>query len=50
MPNHDAERFRKQAQDCVEQAERAISPIDKETWLRVAEEWLKLAVSAEGRR
>jgi hypothetical protein len=29
---------------------RAISPLDKEAWLKVAEEWLKLALSAEGRK
>jgi hypothetical protein len=45
----DADRFRKQARECVEQAERSISPLDKETWLRVAAEWMKLAQSAEDR-
>jgi len=45
----DAARFRKQAEECRDQAAKAISPIDKEAWLRVAEEWLKLALSAERR-
>jgi len=49
MPNNDADRFRKQAQECVEQAERSISPLDKETWLRVAAEWMKLAQSVDDR-
>jgi hypothetical protein len=49
MTDTEAARFRRQAQECVEQAERSISPIDKETWLRVAAEWLKLAQSAEDR-
>jgi hypothetical protein len=42
MPSNEAARFRQQAQECVEQAERSISPDDKETWLRVAAEWMKL--------
>jgi hypothetical protein len=28
-------------------AERAVSPLDKEEWLRLAEEWLELAESAQ---
>jgi hypothetical protein len=50
MSADDAARFRKQGEECREQAARAISPLDKEAWLRVAEEWLKLALSVEGRR
>jgi hypothetical protein len=50
MPDDDADRFRKQAEEAREQAAKAISPLDKEAWLRVAEEWLKLALSVEGRR
>ena len=46
----DAARFRKQAEEAREQAAKAISPLDKEAWLRVAEEWLKLATSADGRK
>jgi hypothetical protein len=48
MSKDDAVRFRKQAQEYREQAAKALS-IDKEAWLRVAEEWLKLALSAESR-
>jgi hypothetical protein len=43
----DAARFRKQAEECREQAARALSPLDKEAWLRVAEEWLKLALRCQ---
>jgi hypothetical protein len=50
MPEDDAARFRKQAEECRQQAERAISPLDKEEWLRVAGEWIKLAQSAERHR
>jgi hypothetical protein len=50
MSKDDAIRFRKQAEECRDQAAKAISPLDTEAWLRVAEEWLKLALSAERRR
>jgi hypothetical protein len=50
MPNDDADRFREQAKECTEQAAKVVSPLDKEAWLRVAQEWLKLALSIEGRR
>jgi hypothetical protein len=46
----DANRFRKQADDAREQAAKAVSPLDQAAWLRVADDWLKLAVSVEGRR
>jgi len=48
MSKDEADRFRKQAEECREQAAKALSPLDKEAWLRVAEEWLKLALSADG--
>jgi hypothetical protein len=47
--SHDSARYRKQADEAREQAAKVISPLDKEAWLRVAEEWLKLAESADGR-
>jgi hypothetical protein len=50
MSDDDAARFRKQAEDCRAQAAKAVSPLDNEAWLRAAEEWLKLASSAESRR
>jgi hypothetical protein len=49
MSDHEAARFRQQAEDCHQQAAKAVSPLDKESWLRVAAEWLKLAVSADYR-
>jgi hypothetical protein len=45
----DSARFRKQAEVCLEQAAKAISPLDKEAWLRMAEEWFKLAVAGDGK-
>jgi hypothetical protein len=50
MHRDDAARFRKQAEESREQAAKAVSPLDKEAWLRLAEEWLKLAMTVEGRR
>jgi hypothetical protein len=44
---NDAERFRKEAEECRELAEKAMSPLDKEAWMRLAEDWLKLAQEAE---
>jgi hypothetical protein len=49
MSEDDAARFRKQAEECREQAAKAFSPLDKEAWLRTAEEWIKLAMSVEER-
>ncbi|WFU74939.1 hypothetical protein [Bradyrhizobium sp. CB2312] len=45
----DAELFRKEAEDCLHLAEKAISALDKEEWQRLAAEWLKLAQEAESR-
>jgi hypothetical protein len=50
MSEDEAARFRKQAEECREQAAKAFSPLDKEAWLRTAEEWIKLAMSVEERR
>ncbi|MBO4228080.1 hypothetical protein [Bradyrhizobium neotropicale] len=43
----DAQRFRKQAQECQELAGKAENARDKEAWLLLAEDWLKLAQGAE---
>jgi hypothetical protein len=45
----DVARFRKQAEEARDHANRAFSQLDKEAWLRIAEDWLTLAVSAEQR-
>jgi hypothetical protein len=49
MSEQDAIRFRKQAEEARQHAERAISLLDKEAWLRVAGEWIKLAEEVEKR-
>jgi hypothetical protein len=43
----DADRFCKLAEECRDQAAKAIGPLDKEARLRLAGEWIKLAQSAE---
>jgi erythromycin esterase-like protein len=45
----EADRFRKQADECREQAERAINPLDEERWLRLTRDWTKMAQDAEAR-
>jgi hypothetical protein len=50
MSDDDAARFRKQAEECREQAAKAISPLDKEAWLRTAGEWLKLGQAIDDRK
>ena len=46
MPESDADRFRWKAEECRKSAEQADDPIDKEAWLQLASEWLKLAEDA----
>jgi hypothetical protein len=43
-----AAKFRKKAEEA--QVAKAVNPIDKEAWLRLAEEWLKMASSVDARR
>jgi hypothetical protein len=50
MSEHDVTRFRALANECRQLAERAINPLDKEAWLRLAGEWLKMAQEAEKNR
>jgi hypothetical protein len=45
----EGDRFRKQAEDCRQKAERAVSPHDRDFWLRLAADWTKLPQSAEDR-
>jgi hypothetical protein len=50
MPDDEAAKYRAQADECRRQAEKAISPRDKEAWLKVAGEWANLAQSVDDRR
>jgi hypothetical protein len=49
MSGNDADRCRKQAEEARQQAEKVISPLDKEAWLRVADAFIKLAKSIDAR-
>jgi hypothetical protein len=42
MPGDNADRYREKAKEATEQAAKVLSPLDKEAWLRIAQEWLKL--------
>ena len=50
MTEDDIERFRQQAEECRREAEKAVSPLDKEAWLKLAADWLRLAQDVEERR
>jgi hypothetical protein len=50
MSETDTDRFLKNADECFQQAEKAHSPLDQEMWLRLAEEWKRLAQAAKGAR
>jgi hypothetical protein len=47
MSNSQADEFRKQAEECRQLAATALKAIDKAFWLRLAEDWLKLAQEAD---
>jgi hypothetical protein len=50
MTETDAERYRKQAEECRKLAERSANQLDKNSWLHLAEDWTKLAEADEERR
>lgn len=43
----DADDFRKQAEDARNHAARSLKQVDKAFWLRLAEDWIKLAQEAD---
>jgi uncharacterized alpha-E superfamily protein len=43
MPDIEPDKFRREAKECRRNAEQARTPIDREAWLRLAEDWMKLA-------
>jgi hypothetical protein len=46
MSEEEADRYRVEAEECRRIAERAIKQPDKEAWLRLAADWMKLAEGA----
>jgi hypothetical protein len=49
MPENNADRYRRQAEVCEELAARTNSEMERDAWLRLAADWLKLADEAEKR-
>lgn len=47
MTEIDPTKFRKQANECHEQASKARNPVDQLAWLRLAEGLIKLANGME---
>jgi hypothetical protein len=50
MTETDAERYRKRADECRKLAERTANHFDHQSWLHLAEDWIKLAEADEERR
>ncbi|MCK1445864.1 hypothetical protein IVB34_22065 [Bradyrhizobium sp. 2] len=46
MSEKEADHYRFEAEECRRLAEKAIKQWDKEAWLRLAADWLKLAEGA----
>ena len=42
-------RFVNEVEECLRQAKMAIDPLDKQAWLELAEDWMKLARAAKER-
>jgi len=43
----NAARYFRLAKNCLDEAEKATSPVDKEAWLKLREEWLAMAEKAQ---
>ena len=41
------DKYRRHAEEARQQAEKCISPLDKESWLKIEKGWLQLAQKAE---
>jgi hypothetical protein len=50
MTKVEAGRFLREAEDCLQQAVKSVDPLDQQSWLRMAKEWVELAKGAERRR
>jgi hypothetical protein len=42
-----ADRYRREAEECALNADKTMNLVDRKAWLRLAEDWMKLARSAE---
>ncbi|MBR0992230.1 hypothetical protein JQ580_16070 [Bradyrhizobium japonicum] len=43
MSQHDATRYREQAEYCLAQARKTVDPKEEETWLKIAADWAQMA-------
>ena len=43
MPDIKTNKFRREAEECRRNAEQAMKPMDRDAWLGVADDWMKLA-------
>jgi hypothetical protein len=50
MREGDPVRLRALAKDCLEQANKARNAVDQESWLQLAEDFIKLATTLEQSR
>lgn len=50
MSEPNADRFQREADECLRLAELAFSKVDREAWLRLAADWISLAEGAEPHR
>ncbi|MET4632085.1 hypothetical protein ABIB83_009155, partial [Bradyrhizobium sp. I1.8.5] len=50
MGDLDFVRYLHQAQDCLDEAEKATREVDKVAWLKLGEEWIEMARKAQRRR
>ena len=50
MTDTNAERYRKQAEECRKLAEMSANQVDEKSWLRLADDWIKLAEADEETR
>jgi hypothetical protein len=47
MPDLETTKFRREAEECWQNAEQAKNPIDRDAWLRIADDWMKLALGED---
>ena len=50
MADRDDQYFRQQAEEAQKQAERSVSDLDRASWLRIAQSWLRLIKSDKASR
>jgi hypothetical protein len=50
MTKVEAARFLREAEERLQQTVKSVNPLDQQSWLRVAKEWVELAKGAERRR